>query len=304
MAITLSRDRFQAARRFLFSDARPLEQALFAHAFEGAAVDDAVTALAAFQNLDGGFGHGLEADVRLPGSSVICTSIAFQVLRGLGTFPHRRIVAEACKYLGNTFDADTLNWPDVPPTIDEAPHAPWWVCRDDLATRRFNPRAELAGYMLDYPQHFTDPMRRELVHSVVASISGHRDEMEMHDLLCVLRFWQSRGLAASDYQSLAPKVLELVRATVSRDPAGWGTYGLTPLDVAPTPSSPFAAEFRDLLDIQLDEIIARQSPSGGWEPHWTWGTDEVAWLQAKADWSGVLTLGNLQKLDAFGRLSL
>ena len=304
MAATLSRNRFEAARAFLFSHARPLEQALFGHAFEGAAGDDALTALAAFQNPDGGFGHGLEADIRLPASSVICTSIAFQVLRGLGTSAEHPLVAQACKYLVNTFDADTLNWPDVPAAIDEAPHAPWWVHRDDLAKRRFNPRAELAGYLLDYSRHFTDPMRREVVDSVVASIAGHKDEMEMHDLLCVLRFWQSRGLAVSDYQSLAPKVHELVSATVSRDPAGWRTYGLTPLDVAPMPSSPFAAEFGDLLDTQLDEIIARQSPSGGWEPHWTWGADEVAWLQAKADWSGVLTLGNLQKLDAFGRLSL
>ncbi len=298
----LSIDRLEAAKSFLRTQARPLEQALFAHSFEGGSQADVFAALAAYQNSDGGFGHGLEADVRLPGSSVICTSIAFQVLRHIAAPSDHPLVAGGCAYVAATFDEATSNWPDVPPTLDDAPHAPWWRYREDLATRRCNPRAELAGYLVDYSEHFPAAMREAVVESVATSIANHQGEMEMHDLLCVLRFWESPGLPPAIRTALAAKVRALVRATIARDPAASKAYGLPPLDVVDSPESPFATDFAEEIPIQLDHIIASQSASGAWEPTWSWGDGSDAWQQAHRDWSGVLTLANLRKLRAFGRL--
>ena len=46
-------------------------------------VDEVLEELGKFHNSDGGFGHVLELDIRIPNSSPICSSLAFQVLREL-----------------------------------------------------------------------------------------------------------------------------------------------------------------------------------------------------------------------------
>jgi len=60
--------------------ARSLDRALFEHQFEGAPARNVWDALAAYRNMDGGFGRALEPDFRLPGSSPLATTIAFEYL--------------------------------------------------------------------------------------------------------------------------------------------------------------------------------------------------------------------------------
>jgi hypothetical protein len=79
----LRREAFERARRFLMTQSRPLERALFEHRFEGAAVESVLGELAHFQNEDGGFGRALEPDLRTPGSSPLATGIGLQSLREL-----------------------------------------------------------------------------------------------------------------------------------------------------------------------------------------------------------------------------
>lgn len=294
---------FEAAARFLREDARPLERALFAVQFESAPPSVALDALAAFQNTDGGFGHGLEADIRLADSSVIATTIAFQRLRELGAPATHPLVENGCRYLRETFDAASLNWPDVPASLDEAPHAPWWKVRDDLTTRRFNPRAEIAGYLNEYPSHFPAKMRETVTSSVFAALATHEGDMEMHDLLCLLRFYETPGLPPSIATAMAGPIERFVHATVEHDPAQWRGYGLQPLAVVTSPLSPFHASLADEVAQNLDFLIETQSESGAWEPTWSWGEDgDPAWPDARRDWSGVLTLDALVKLRAFGSL--
>ena len=80
----LSKKALKQAETFLQTQARPLEQALFATFLRGAPTEWALTELASFQNSDGGFGHGLEPDLQLADSSVLATTVALQHLRDLG----------------------------------------------------------------------------------------------------------------------------------------------------------------------------------------------------------------------------
>ena len=57
----LSCEAFARARRFIITQGRPLERALFRYRFEGAAVEGVLDELARFQNEDGGFGRALSA---------------------------------------------------------------------------------------------------------------------------------------------------------------------------------------------------------------------------------------------------
>ena len=60
----LTKEQFERARQFLKTKARKLERALFEYEFESGGQEPILSALAAYQNVDGGFGHGLEPDLR------------------------------------------------------------------------------------------------------------------------------------------------------------------------------------------------------------------------------------------------
>ena len=71
---TLTTASFSLARRFVEEKARPVDEALFAYTFEDGKPEAVWEALRSFANEDGGFGHGMEPDCRLPGSSVLGTT--------------------------------------------------------------------------------------------------------------------------------------------------------------------------------------------------------------------------------------
>jgi hypothetical protein len=301
----LTRSAYDKAAAYIRSQARPLEQARYACHFENGALAAVLDELAAFQNDDGGFGHGLEPDVRLADSSVIATTIAFQVFREFGVSGDHPMVFRACRYLMDTYDAPRANWPIIPANVDDAPHAPWWIPGGDLDQSLANPRAEIVGYLNDYPEHFPAAMREQLTSAVVDYLLERPDTIKMHDLLCYMRLWNTRNLA----QDLRSRILEqlrpIVENSVEQNRAGWQAYGLQPLSIASTPDSPFADRFQDAIEQNLDFIIETQAEHGGWMPTWSWGENwPDAWAQAQREWSGCITLDNLRTLHAYGRIDL
>ena len=68
------------AREFLTTQQNPLGLALIDHLVADGPASDVVTALAAYQNEDGGFGRGLEVDIAAPASNPFATRLAMQVL--------------------------------------------------------------------------------------------------------------------------------------------------------------------------------------------------------------------------------
>jgi len=290
------------AADYLKRAGRPLEQALFSFHFEGGSADAVLGELAKFQNPDGGFGHGLECDIRLPDSSTIATSIAFQRLREIHAPADHPLVVNGCRYLRDAYDPARLNWEIIPPNIDDAPHAPWWVYGGDLSHSLSNPRAEIVGYLYDFAVHFPESMRESLTDAVVNHLLAQSDEIEMHDLLCYIRFYETESLPPSVKARLSDKLTALVDHTVARDPAAWREYGLPPLSVVSSPESPFVPLFRDQLPANLDFLIEQQGSDGSWSPNWSWGgLYPEAWDQAAQDWRSLLTLNNLRILKAFGR---
>lgn len=72
---------YQKARTFIYRNARPLDIARWQYHFEGGSKKAVLTALAVYQNEDGGFGHALEPDCWNPNSAPIQTWTATEILR-------------------------------------------------------------------------------------------------------------------------------------------------------------------------------------------------------------------------------
>lgn len=308
--LRLSQDRQARAREFIMTQARPLDRALYGVYFGEEAAEsgrEAVfAALAAFQNPDGGFGHGLEIDVRLADSSPIATTVGLQVLREMGAGADHLMVRGAIRYLLTSVDAEHLVWLPVPPNVDEAPHGPWWAYRPDPMARLHNPRPEIAGYFVQYGELVPAEMRDSLVARVIADLEAVPDQdwKDSHDdLLCYVRLAESPGLAAEDRARVLQKLGPAVRLSTSNDPADWVGYVLMPLKLVRRPDGLFADVLAAGIQAQLDREIAAQGEDGAWNPGWTWfGHYDAAWPQAEQEWKGRLTLEMLLTLRAFGRL--
>ena len=122
----LTQAAFQRAMAFVREQGRDLDRSLLTYYFEGGSAANVLAALAAYQNDDGGFGHGLEPDLRTAASSVIATTVAFQTFRSLQVPADHPLVRQGIAYLLERYDESRQVWPIIPPEVEDAPHAPWW----------------------------------------------------------------------------------------------------------------------------------------------------------------------------------
>ncbi|MFG3246131.1 hypothetical protein [Streptomyces sp. NPDC048187] len=100
-----SRSPLARAERFVWLTARVLEQRLFAYLFRGGDPDPVETALDAYRNADGGYGHALEPDVRGPVSQPLHTAHALRVLDAVGRCGGQR-AERVCRYLTSVSTPD------------------------------------------------------------------------------------------------------------------------------------------------------------------------------------------------------
>lgn len=301
MSRILTKARFAAAEAFVREKGRPLDAALLALTLGRGSADDALAALVAFQNPDGGFGGGLEPDMASPASSAIATSIGLRILARLETPARRPTVIAAIEWLDGALDREAGVWPIVGKDVELAPHAPWWTWSDDLAAGwncfHYNPTAEILAHLYCFRDLAFAPMLECVEVGLRGALADAALIENAYDLKCAIRLAESDGLPPD----LAHHLSGLLRRSIgAHDPADAHN---SPFDAAPTPASPFADLVDGAIEPALTTLIATQADDGGWTPFWDWGfVDVKAWAKAKADWRGQLTREALETLLAYGRV--
>ncbi len=303
---TLDHDAYRGARAFL-ERGRALEAAVFAYTLEDGPAWHVLDALAAFQNPDGGFGHGLEPDVLCGATSALATSVALRRLAEIAAPPGHTLVAGATDWARRTIDPGTRTWRIVPPEAEDAPRAPWWD-QDGLEERfhgfALNPKADLVAQLFalsDGEDGWLDQLAgdvvREIEHRTVAATN-----LDMHEIIACVALADAPHVPVSVRHRLVELLGPIVDAAVLRDPDAWHDYGLRPLAVAPRPGCAFAGALHDVVHAELDYLIAEQASDGAWWPTWAWGRDDATWERQREAWASVLTLDALTRLHAYGRL--
>ena len=305
MTLKLSTEGFIKAREFIFRQGSELDQALFDYHFDQKEENIVISALERYKNSDGGYGNALEPDTFLPDSSVIATTIAFQILRQLNMDSSNPFVWDSIQYLINNFNQEQYSWLNVPPEVENYPHAPWWRYNNDYTTTLANPRAEILGIFFDYKKLVPDELLQTLLAEVLDFLQPGIDTLEIHDLLCYTRLLKSKGLPEENHQYLLEKLTPHVQKAVAKTPTEWLAYGLKPLQVAGTPKDEFAGLLSESINRQLDFEITQQDSDGAWKPNWNWGNFyRNEWPNAERLWKSRLTLNNLLYLKAYNRLEI
>lgn len=297
--MSLKANQYEKARHFLLNNSRKLEAALFAYEFENGYPSEVHRQLAAFQNADGGFGHGLESDLRCAASSVLATTTALQILIGMNE-QNTQMIEQAMQYLVSEYKEGRKGWEIIPREAEEAPRAFWWEY-SSFENHWGNPNAEIVGYLNKLP----NPASKELINQLNTYAAHYLNEVcelqEMHEMLCYVHW--SNTLSEDTYAQINSKLNEFIENCIIANPEDRQGYGGYPLMVVKTPQSRYYAKYSNVIPGDLDRMIEAQEEDGSWSPNWAWGRFDDVWeTKAKVDWQGVLTLNALRTLKNFGRI--
>jgi hypothetical protein len=301
---TLSASAFRRASEFVHASARLVDRALFAYEFEGGSVEAVWDALGAFANPDGGFGHAMEPDCRLPLSSCLATTTAMPYLIQTGAPADHPLVRGAIRYLVESYDDCLGGWWIVPPEANEYPRAIWWQYDEEPSRRRVtegwaNPSASAVACLLAYPDLVPPQFLDEVTRAAVTVGEDAKMLADGHCFLCYTEFAEHAPAAAAAWERLRAVATQ----AVATRPEEWSGYGIRPLWAVPTPASPLMDVLGEAVQAHLDYEIGQQQPDGSWHPFWAWGQYEDEWQAARVEWQGVLTVKNLRALQAHGRLA-
>ncbi len=300
---------FVAARRWIETNGRPLEQTLCNWFFDNGPSQAVIDALAAFQNTDGGFGSRLEPDHTDDASTVLNTSIALAIHRRLKTPSDHPQIIRAVSYLESTYDSTRRAWPIRLPAKPDSVGPPWFAA-DSLdalmASFRgchFNPTAEIIGYLYDHLAHEIPAWLEIARDELIVRLMEPAAEPTQHDLMCTAHLLQSTALSSAVYHRVLDSIEQRLSIEIESDPAQWTGYAFRPTLIIDEPQHPLAGCVpRALLDADLDFEINRQADDGGWHPFWDWGDPASPdWQPAEQAWTSILTERTLRVLANFGR---
>jgi hypothetical protein len=279
------------ATDFMWRTARLLERRRYAYLFLDGERQAVPEALRPYQNSDGGFGNGLEPDVRAPVSQPVPTWTALGILDETGSFTDP-MVGQICDYLLSITTAQG-GVPFVLPSVREYPRAPWWEA-DDEPSASLNPTAAIAGLLHKHGVQHPWLVKATAYCWSQLDALDQTSPYEMRAVLPFLDYVPDRRRAEEVFDRIGLKILEqkLVALTPSAED---DTH--TPLNYAPRPESMARRLFSDdVIDANLDALAAAQQEDGGWPFNW------LAWNPATAlEWRGVVTIDALVTLRAYGR---
>jgi hypothetical protein len=290
------------ASKFMRTNARLLDRRRFELLFANGSTEAALAALSGYANPDGGFGYGLEPDLRSVSSQPGGALHALEVLEEIApeTSP---VGVRLCDWL-DSVSLDDGSLPFAFAFEDGAGSAPFWVNADPsepslLITSAVAGAAHrVADRDLAVAAH---PWLESVTEYCLAAIAATKDPPFAIAFRYILQFLD----AIHDKRTEAPAELARVGAMLPESgslPVVGGSDGeeLTPLDISPVRGRPL----RDLLPPEavsqdLDDLAAGQGSDGGWE------VDFASYsAQAGLEWRGYRTVWALSALRANGRLEL
>jgi hypothetical protein len=282
---------FDAAAHFMAAHARVIDRRVFQRLFQDGAAGPVRAAVAAYRNDDGGFGHGLEPDVRTPASQPAATEMALRVM-DLTDEWDTAMVKGAIDWLASIAPAEG-GTAFAEPSVADGPHAPWWVPAEGHPASLIQ-TGQIAGML--YARGFSHPWLDRATGLMWERIGtlAEPNAYEMFGVLAFLEHVPDRPRAQAAFDRVGRLLLE--GNLVALDPEAAGDVQ-TPLDFAPLPGSIARVLFDDAtIAAHLDHLASGQRDDGGWMFNW------LAWSPAaEADWRGFLTVDALRVLRANGR---
>ncbi|MEU7740617.1 hypothetical protein [Nonomuraea sp. NPDC049158] len=260
----------------------------------------ALAALDGYRNPDGGYGWGLEPDLRSPESQPGAALHAFEVFEDVAPAACPR-AAELCDWLESVSLPDG-GLPFALPSASNAGNAPWWAGADSTVSslQITSVTAAVAHRVAAHlPEVAAHPWLARATRYCLGAIAALDRQPHAYVLAFALRFLD----AVHDTHPEAAGLLERLGAYLPASgqvhvEGGTEHEMLRPLDFAPFPDRPLRALFApEAVEADLDRLAGTQKDDGGW-------TVDYAQISPAGvlDWRGYTTVGALAILLRNGRI--
>ncbi|HEX2057737.1 MAG TPA: hypothetical protein VHI71_05135 [Actinomycetota bacterium] len=286
------------ARDFVSTHARLLDRRRFDVVTGGSDRDGILAALEAYRNDDGGYGWGLESDLRSPESQPAAALHAFEAMADAAPATSPR-ADELCDWLVKVTRPDG-GVPFSLPVRYRAGCAPWWL-DSDPGESALQITSVVAAYAHDVARHDRAVAEHEWLRRATSyCLQAIRElDAEPHAYVVLFSIRLLDRLAASD--DAAVRLLEGLRAHIPRDgilPVQGGTENevMRPLDFAPDPGTAARGLFEPgVVEQDLARLAGEQQPDGGW-PY-----EAATFSPASAlEWRGYVTVRAVSVLQRNG----
>lgn len=303
---------FERAKVYFYRNARPLDLARFQYHFENGSKEAVLTALSFYQNKDGGFGHGLEADSWNPNSAPIQTLTAINILKEI-EFEEKEhsIIQGILSFLesGKCFNGHF--WYTGLKSNNDYPHAPWWSSEKDGPWNGddYNPTAALAGfivYFADKESGLYETGCRIVKEAYNQLIFGKRKN-DMHTICCYIQMLdylkRARETELVDLLVLEVALRRIVNESITQDKEEWkGGYICKPSQYFHSKDSIFYQDNQEIADYECTFIRKAQLEDGSYTVPWNWENYPEEWAVSKVRWKCEITLLNLLYLKGMGKI--
>ena len=255
-----------SASDFMATHARLLDRRRFDILFRDGPPEAALAALSAYRNADGGYGWGLEPDLRARTSQPGAALHAFEVFEDIlpVTSPH---ALELCDWLASVSLADG-GLPFALPVESDAGCAPFWAKADPrVSSLQITAIVAVMAHRVAAGNSAVaaHPWLRTATEYCLAAMDAMGDEPFALQLAFSVQLLD----ALRDHPE-APSLLEKLGAHIPASglvPVRGGLEDETmrPLDFAPEPGGPARALFApETIDAELRRLAEQQQDDGGW----------------------------------------
>ncbi|GAA0938846.1 hypothetical protein [Pseudonocardia zijingensis] len=291
----------KAAESFLARHARLLDRRRYEFLIGAAPPEAVLAAVDGYRNPDGGYGWGLEPDLRAPESQPGGALHAFEVFAEIGPRTTPR-AAQLCDWL------ETITLPDgglpfAVPVADDSGCAPFWA-QADPAVSTLHSTAFVTGVALRVAAHDRAVAGHRWTGRAVEYCLARIDALDAAphaiELSFAVRFLDELAATRPD----AADRIDRLRRFFPDDgivPVAGGSPGevLRPLDFSPLPGRPSRGLFRpEVVEAEVDRLESTQHDDGGWS------VDFASYSPAaELEWRGYATVGAIATLRANGRLT-
>ena len=285
-----------AATGFMATHARVLDRRRFER-LTGAGDPEAVLAAAdGYRNPDGGYGWGLEPDLRAPESQPGGALHAFEAFADAAPARSPHAVA-LCDWLASVTLPDG-GLPFALPVADASGLAPFWANADPtVSSLQITAYVTGTAYRTGDPDVAAHPWLARATDYCLSAIAALDDDPFAIAVLASLGFLDqvhaTRPEADALIDRLGAAIPESGRLAVR---GGKEDESLGPLDLSPYPGRPSRRLFAPgLIEAELERLAGEQRDDGGWT------VDFQSYSpQAELEWRGYATVGAVAILQRHG----
>jgi hypothetical protein len=287
-----------AAVSFMAGHGRVLDRRRLDLHLGGGHVEAVLAALDAYHNADGGYGWGIEPDLRSPESQPTGAMHAFEVLAEVAavapTASDRSI--ELCDWLGRQA-LDDGGLPFTLPVTDPAACSPVWL-GSDHRTASLQMTAQVAANAHLVARHdqrvASHPWLDGATSWCFDAIAELDSDAHAYELMFALRFLDAAAEADPRAGALLDRLGRILPADGVVPVAGGSADEVLHLfDLAPRPDGPGRRLFgADVVAAEQDRVAAAQQPDGGWTVDFASSSPAAA-----LEWRGYATVAAVTTLQ-------